>query len=61
MEEMINSQKNILGISDFLETAKKYTNESFPDLNINTLFDNAISGQISTNFWTSSILQLVRK
>lgn len=61
MNEFINSQKNMLGISDFLKNASHYTKESFPDLDIDNLFTSAISGNISTNFWTNSILDLARK
>lgn len=60
MDEFINSQKNMLGISDFLQNAKKYTQESFPDLDMNDLFTSAISGSISNNFWTNSILDFAR-
>lgn len=61
MDEFINSQKNILGISDFLQTAQTYTHENFPELNIENLFSSAISGSISTNFWTNNILNLARR
>ena len=61
MDEFINSQKSMLGISDFLETAQSYTKENFPDLNIDSLFTSAISGSISTNFWTTSILNFARR
>lgn len=60
MDEFISSQKNTLGISDFLQNAKQYTQENFPDLDLDNLFTNAISGNISTNFWTNSILDLAR-
>ena len=61
MDEFINSQKSMLGISDFLQTAQSYTKETFPDLNIDSLFTSAISGSISTNFWTTSILNFARR
>lgn len=60
MDEFINSQKNLLGISDFLQTASKYTQENFPDLEMDNLFTSAISGSISTNFWTNSLLDFAR-
>lgn len=61
MDEFINSQKSMLGISDFLENAKKYTQESFPNLDINDLFSSAISGNISNNLGTSKILNFARR
>lgn len=60
MDDFLNSQKNILGISDFLKSAEKYTQNNFPDLNIDNLFSSAISGGIDTNFWTSNILNFAR-
>lgn len=42
MDEILNSQKNILGISDFLNSAQKYTANNFPDLDMDNLFSNAI-------------------
>ena len=57
MEEFINSQKNILGIADFLQNASQYTQETFPDLDMDNLFNHAISGSIPTNFWTSHFFQ----
>ena len=61
MEEFLNSQKSTLGISDFLQNAKKYTEESFPNLNMDDLFSSAISGNINNNFWTTSLLNFARK
>lgn len=46
MEEIINSQKNTLGISDFLNSARTYTQKVFPDLNFEELFTSSISGTI---------------
>ena len=60
MDEFMNSQKNILGISDFLQSAKDYTKTNFPDLELDGLFSSAINGSISTNFWTNSILNFAR-
>ena len=60
MDEFINSQKNVLGISDFLKSAQNYTKENFPDINLDTIFNNAISGNIDNHFWTSNIFKLAR-
>lgn len=61
MNELINSQKNILGIDSFINSANNYISESFPDLDISELFTSAISGNVSTNFWTNSFLNLAGK
>lgn len=42
MNELIDSQKNILGISDFLQNAEQYTQKNFPDLDVDSLFSSAI-------------------
>lgn len=55
MEEMINTQSNLLGISDFLESSKKYTANVFPDLNINDLFTQSINGSVNHNLLFSGI------
>ena len=34
--------------------------DNFPDVDLNNLFSDAISGNISTNFWTNGILDLAR-
>lgn len=60
MDEFLNSQKSVLGITDFLKSANTYTQENFPDLDMNDIFSSAISGNISTNFWTNTILNFAR-
>lgn len=61
MDEFLNSQKSALGISDFLQNAKKYTEASFPDLNMDELFSNAISGNINNDFLNNNLLNFVGK
>lgn len=50
MEGILNNQIESLGIADFLKASKEYTEEFFPDLNIETLFSNTIQGDISGIF-----------
>lgn len=50
MSDILNNQIDSLGISDFLEASKKYTVESFPDLDIGNLFSNSLTGNISNVF-----------
>ena len=61
MDEFLNSQKNALGITDFLQNAKKYTETSFPNLNIDEIFSNAISGNINNDFLNNNLLNFARK
>ena len=60
MEDFLNSQKKVLGISDFLKTAENYTKDNFPDFNLDNTFSSAINGKIDTNFLTNTILKLAR-
>ena len=45
-EEMINSQKETFGISSFIENANKYTGEFFEGIDINSMLNSAIKGNI---------------
>lgn len=44
--DIINVQKDTLNISDFISEAQEYIKESMPDIDLNTLLSNAISGKI---------------
>ena len=56
---ILNSQKESLEISDFIEVSKKYTNESFKDLNLQNVFENAITGRIGNTNLFNSILNIL--
>lgn len=45
--EIINTQKESLNISDFITEAQEYTKESMPDIDLNNLLTNAITGNIN--------------
>lgn len=55
MDEIIKTQTDALGINSFLETAKAYTENTFPDLDIMQLFSNSISGNIGNIFEYSNL------
>ena len=55
MNEIINSQTNALGINDFLNSAKKYTESAFPNLDITKMFTDSISGNIGNIFQIGNI------
>ena len=55
MDEIIKTQTDALGINCFLETAKAYTENTFPDLDIIQLFSNSISGNIGNIFEYSNL------
>lgn len=50
MNEIIESQSNLLGINDFIRQAGEYTKNSFPDLNISKIFNDSITGNIGNIF-----------
>lgn len=50
MNEIIESQSNLLGISDFINKANQYTLGTFPDLNISQIFNQAITGNVGNIF-----------
>ena len=59
VEEIIEEEKEVLGISKFIEEAEKYTKESFPDLDINELMNKSIKGEINLGFLKNIFLNLI--
>lgn len=55
MDEIINSQTSARGINEFLNSAKKYTETTFPDLDISKLFSESISGNMGNIFEFTNI------
>lgn len=47
MEEILESQMNSLKIKQFLDSAQKFTNETFPELNINEVFKSSLTGNLN--------------
>lgn len=60
-DKIIESQKDTLKISSFIQEAKNYTKEVFPDIDMNNMFSDAIKGEISTNKIYKGILNLFGK
>ena len=60
-ENIISSQKETLDISKFISSAKKYTKESFNNIDYNELLNSAIKGNISNKTIWQSIWNLVGK
>ena len=58
-EEILESQQNSLNIAGFLEEAQKYTEDIFQDVDMNELFNAAITGNIDNTTILQSILNLV--
>ena len=56
---VLKSQQEILGISDFLDISKKYTEESFDDLDFKDILESAITGRIGNNNIFNSLLNIL--
>lgn len=59
LEEVLESEKEALGISNFLKEAESYTKEAFPDLDINKLMTSSIKGDIDLSFIKKAFLKLI--
>lgn len=60
-EEMINSQKETFGISSFIKNANKYTGEFFEGIDMNSMLNSAIKGNIENNTLYKKIINLLGK
>lgn len=58
-DEIMETQKNLLNISGFLEEAEKYTKSTFEDLELSDLFNSAITGNIDNTTIIKNILNLL--
>ena len=59
--EIINSQKENLNISDFIKEAEKYTKDSMPGVDLNDLLSTAISGNIDNSKLLNLFWRLIGK
>lgn len=60
-ESLLESQSDSLGISTFLSDSKKYTKETFEDLDIGDIFKESITGNIDNSKILNIILSLLGK
>lgn len=58
-EEILNSQQEALGISDFINASKQYTEDSLVDLDIQNIFEDAITGRIGNTNLFNNLLNLL--
>lgn len=56
---ILKSQQESLGISDFIEESNKYTKENFKDINLQNIFENAITGRIGNSNLFNSFLNVL--
>jgi len=57
--EILNSQKSALGISDFISTSKEYIGETFGELDLQNIFNEAITGRIGNSNIFNNILNML--
>ena len=57
--EILNSQKEALGISDFINISKEYTKDILKDFDIQNLFEGAITGRIGNINIFNNLLNLL--
>lgn len=60
-DEILESQKDSLNIGGFLEESKKYTEDIYGDINIEDIFNSAITGNIDNKQLLNNILSIVGK
>ena len=59
--ETLKAQEESLGISEFIRETEEYTKDTFSDIDINSMYENALSGNINTNGIVNSIFKLAGK
>ena len=50
-DEVLESQKEALNISDFINTANEYSKKTFPEINMKEVLNSAVTGKVSGGFW----------
>lgn len=60
-DEILKEQEKSLGISGFIKQAEKYTEEAFEDIDVNTLYKDALTGNINTEGTLKAIIKILRK
>ena len=60
-EQVMEVTKETLGISDFLEASKEYTNNIFENLSLEEIFSNAVKGKTPIDFLKNSFFSLFGK
>lgn len=58
VEETIKEQQETFGINSFIENAKEYTGKFFEDIDISSILDSAISGDVDNSTIYQKILNL---
>ncbi len=59
--EILQEQEETLGISSFIKESKKYTQESFEDIDLDSFYRSALTGKIDKNGILKGILKIAGK
>ena len=57
--DVLEEQKSLLNISDFIKEANQYSKETFPDMDMGDVLNSAIKGEINGSFWQKIISQML--
>lgn len=60
-DEIISSQMDALNLSSFIEEGQNYTEEVFPEVDLNNFLNSAISGEVDNSKILNGILSLFGK
>lgn len=60
-DEIINSQIETLNISSIIKEGEDYTNDVFPDIDLNELLNSTLTGKVNNNNIFKNILSLFTK
>lgn len=58
-EAIVKDQLDALNISSFISEGEKYTKEAFPDLNVNDLITQSLTGKVDKGIFYKTILNLL--
>ena len=56
---ILESQQKSLGISEFIDASKKYTQDTFEDIDLQNIFEDAITGRIGNTNLFNSFLNII--
>ena len=58
INQILKTQEDTFGISDFIKESKKYTSENFKDIDFHEIFNSAISGNVDNKGLINRLLKL---
>ena len=61
LDEIIKTQEDSLGITDFIQESNKYTEDILPDMDIQRLFKDAIKGKVDNRVISKYFFQIFGK